>query len=94
MVEYYEQVPEEELLRRKLVAEQLPAPTAGPVAITPSHGSDVNRGGANGGAKSRAGVNRRAIGATPEAESAAAVPGLVVGKSKWAHRGRARRDPT
>ena len=92
--EYYEQVPEEELLRRKLVAERLPAPTAGPIVITPSHGSNGDRGGMSGGAKVRTIGNGRATGATAEPESAAVAPGLVVGKSKWAHRGRARRDQT
>ena len=39
--EYYEQVPDSELLRRKLAAEQQLAPSAGPVALTSSHGGSV-----------------------------------------------------
>lgn len=116
--EYYEQLPEEEMLQRRLVASANATPAAGPIALTSSHAprtpapplvaapaaKEVRRrvaraapNGTNGTNGTNGANGANGSHASHAAEGAAPAPPAtetVVGKSKWAHRGRARRDPS
>jgi lysine 2,3-aminomutase len=60
--EYFEQVPESELLRRKLAAERQLAPSAGPVALTSSHAAPADHASAAAPSVARPAVEAPVVG--------------------------------